>query len=57
MARSVKLNILKTYLSVVQPQNLKFSSSYMAEYSVNGSDVYGYIDKIMKKADKISTYD
>lgn len=56
-ARAVKLLVLKTYLSIIQPPNLEFSQHYLTKFSSPKSDVYAYIDKILMKAEKCTLLD
>jgi hypothetical protein len=56
-ARGVKLIVLKIYLTAVQPPNLEFSQQYLSKLSAGRCDVYGYIEKILSKAEKYTLLD
>ena len=43
MARSLKLVVLKTYLSLTHPANLIFEEEYLKKYSVENTNLVEYM--------------
>jgi len=50
MARSLKLLVLKAYLSTAKPEKLTLSEDFLKHFSLSSVDIPTYVSNIVEKA-------